>query len=160
MAQANAIMDSLFMRKILEGRLRNMLQLKSACRSLVMKTHPDAVGSDRLTDTFVRLSSEYEEAKAFLESRAPFRQSPRCRARKTTASHSTRHCRGCGRMTLRTVSIDQTISRRSQNPSTVPGSISGNGTELMAGCIGRLNTNTTGSRQKSRAEPACSMPWL
>jgi hypothetical protein len=75
-AQANAIMDSLFMRKISEGRIRNLLQLKSAYRSLVMKTHPDAVGSDRLTDTFVRLSSEYEDAKAFLESRAPFRQSP------------------------------------------------------------------------------------
>jgi hypothetical protein len=32
--------------------------------------------TDRLTDTFIRLCSEYEEAKAFQESRDPFRQSP------------------------------------------------------------------------------------
>ena len=160
MAQANAAMDSVFMRKISEGRIRNLLQLKSAYRSLVMKTHPDAVGSDRLTDTFVRLSSEYEEAKTFLESRAPFRQSPALPRTKNNRLAFYQALQRLQSLTLRTVSIDQTISRRSQNPSTVPGSISGNETALMTGCIGRLNTNTTGSRQKSRAEPACSMPWL
>ncbi len=76
MTKANTATESIFMRKISEGRIRNLQQLKNAYRSLVMKTHPDAVGSDRLTDMFVRLSSDYEEAKAFLEARVPLGQSP------------------------------------------------------------------------------------
>jgi hypothetical protein len=62
-----------------EGRIRNLQQLKSAYRSLVMMTHPDAAGSDRLTDAFVRLSSDYEEARDFLEARVPLGQSPALR---------------------------------------------------------------------------------
>jgi hypothetical protein len=64
------------MRMISEGRIRNLQQLKSAYRSLVLMTHPDAAGSDRLTDAFVRLSSDYDEARAFLEAPVPLGQAP------------------------------------------------------------------------------------
>jgi hypothetical protein len=66
------------MRMISEGRIRNLQQLKSAYRSLVLMTHPDAAGSDRLTDAFVRLSSDYDEARAFLEAPVRWGKPPRC----------------------------------------------------------------------------------
>jgi hypothetical protein len=63
--------DNVFSRSIREGRIRDLQQLRSAYRSLVMKTHPDAIGSDGLASRFVALSSDYEEARAALESRVP-----------------------------------------------------------------------------------------
>jgi hypothetical protein len=65
---------SVFIRMISEGRIRNLQQLKSAYRSLVLVTHPDAAGSDRLAYALVRLSSDYEEARAFLEAWVPLEQ--------------------------------------------------------------------------------------
>ena len=52
-----------------KGRITSSEQLKSAYRSLVMKTHPDAVGSNRLVEAYILLSSQYEEAKRFLDER-------------------------------------------------------------------------------------------
>ncbi len=54
---------------IMEGKIRNLQQLKSTYRFLVMKTHPDAVGSNRLVEGYLSLSSYYEEAKHALGSR-------------------------------------------------------------------------------------------
>jgi len=54
-------------RLIREGRIGTLQQLKSTYRILVMKTHPDAVGSDRLVESHLSLSAQYEEARQFLE---------------------------------------------------------------------------------------------
>jgi hypothetical protein len=58
---------NIFLKAITEGTIRNLYQLKSAYRTLVMRTHPDTLGSDRLIDKFLTLSSNYQEARAFLE---------------------------------------------------------------------------------------------
>lgn len=52
-----------------EGKIRSLQQLKSTYRTLVMKTHPDAVGSDKLVEEYLSLSSYYEEARRLFESR-------------------------------------------------------------------------------------------
>ena len=54
-------------RLIREGKISSLQQLKSTYRILVMKTHPDAVGSDRLVESHLSLSAHYEEARQFLE---------------------------------------------------------------------------------------------
>ncbi len=56
-------------RLVNEGRIRSLQQLKSAYRTLVMKTHPDAVGSDKLVEEYLSLSSYYEEARRLFENR-------------------------------------------------------------------------------------------
>lgn len=53
---------------IKEGKISSLQQLKSTYRTLVMKTHPDAVGSNRLVEGYLSLSSCYEEAKHALGS--------------------------------------------------------------------------------------------
>jgi hypothetical protein len=58
---------NVFLKAITEGTIRNLQQLKSSYRTLVMRTHPDALGSDQLIDKFMTLSSNYQEARAFLE---------------------------------------------------------------------------------------------
>ncbi len=57
-------MENIFLRYMREGRIRNLEDLKGAYRALVMKTHPDAVGSDALVEEYIRYSGFYEEAKA------------------------------------------------------------------------------------------------
>jgi hypothetical protein len=52
-----------------EGRIANLEQLKSTYRLLVMKTHPDAVGSNRLLEGYLRLSSYFHEARQLLDAR-------------------------------------------------------------------------------------------
>ena len=54
-------------RLIREGKISSLPQLKSTYRILVMKTHPDAVGSDRLVESHLSLSAQYAEARQFLE---------------------------------------------------------------------------------------------
>lgn len=56
-----------FIRLISERKIINLQQLKSTYRTLVMKTHPDAIGSDRLIEGYLALSSYYEEAKRVFE---------------------------------------------------------------------------------------------
>ena len=59
-----------FIRLINEGRIKSLQELRSTYRSLIMKTHPDAVGSDVLIDKYLAFSSYYEEAKQLFE--APY----------------------------------------------------------------------------------------
>ncbi len=56
-----------FLKLIKAGKISNLQQLKSAYRTLIMKSHPDAVGSDRLIDRYLSFSSYYEEAKQAFE---------------------------------------------------------------------------------------------
>jgi len=55
-----------FIRLILGGRISSVEELKRSYRRIVMKTHPDALGSQDRTDEFVAFSSYYEEAKDLL----------------------------------------------------------------------------------------------
>jgi hypothetical protein len=54
-------------RLISEGKINNLQQLKKTYRILVMKTHPDSVGSTRLVEGYLSLSSYYEEARRVFE---------------------------------------------------------------------------------------------
>ncbi len=56
-------MDNIFIKYIKEGRIRTLDDLKRSYRQIVMKTHPDAVGSDRLVDEYIECRSHYEEAR-------------------------------------------------------------------------------------------------
>ena len=62
-----------FIRLIATGRISSLAQLKSAYRRLLIKSHPDAVGSDRLLDLHVSFSSSYQEARRVLEDSLPAR---------------------------------------------------------------------------------------
>jgi hypothetical protein len=59
-------MKNLFIQNIREGKIRGLDDLKSAYRQIVMRTHPDAVGSDRLVEEYIEYSNFYEEAKALI----------------------------------------------------------------------------------------------
>ena len=59
--------DNPFVRLIREGRIKSLQQLRSTYRTLIMKSHPDTVGSDKLIDKYLSFSAFYEEAKRFLE---------------------------------------------------------------------------------------------
>jgi len=63
-------------RLINEGKIRSLQQLKSTYRTLVMKTHPDAVGSDKLVEEHLSLGSCYEEARRYFENRNGPREEP------------------------------------------------------------------------------------
>jgi hypothetical protein len=56
-------MDNPFIRFVDQGNIRNLDDLKRLYRRMVMHTHPDAVGSDRLVDRYIEYSNFYEEAK-------------------------------------------------------------------------------------------------
>jgi len=60
-----------FIKLIQAGKIRTPQQLRSAYRTLVMKSHPDTVGSDRLLDKYLSFSSFYEEAKQAFEDIEP-----------------------------------------------------------------------------------------
>ncbi len=55
-----------FIRLILKGRIANLEDLRRSYRKIVMKTHPDAVGSGDRANELVTLSTCYEEAKEYL----------------------------------------------------------------------------------------------
>jgi len=59
-------MKNVFIQLIDEGRIPSLDALKRAYRRLVMKTHPDAIGSNHLVKEFLEFSEFYEEAKAYL----------------------------------------------------------------------------------------------
>jgi curved DNA-binding protein CbpA len=60
-------MDNTFIRYIKQGKIRSLDELKKAYRQIVMKTHPDAVGSDRLVEKYIECRNYYEEARALFE---------------------------------------------------------------------------------------------
>ena len=55
-----------FIRLIQTGKLRSLEELRSVYRTIVMKTHPDAAGSDKFLEMHLRLGADYEEARAYL----------------------------------------------------------------------------------------------
>ncbi len=59
-------MGNAFIRYIENGKIRDHAELRSAYMKIVMKTHPDSVGSDRLVDKFLSLTDQYEEAREYL----------------------------------------------------------------------------------------------
>jgi len=59
-------MKNVFIPLIDDGRIATLDALKRAYRRLVMKTHPDAIGSNRLVRDFLEFSEFYEEAKSYL----------------------------------------------------------------------------------------------
>jgi hypothetical protein len=65
--------DNPFLRLIKAGKIRTLQQLRSAYRTLMLKSHPDAVGSDRLIDKYLSFSSCYEEAKQVFEDPGPMK---------------------------------------------------------------------------------------
>ena len=60
-------MENIFLQYIDQGRIRNLTDLKRSYRRIVMRTHPDAVGSNRLVDRYIRYSNLYTEARERLE---------------------------------------------------------------------------------------------
>ncbi|MGA2765929.1 MAG: hypothetical protein ABSG17_21520 [Spirochaetia bacterium] len=54
------------MQLIFNGRIRSLEDLKRFYRKIVMKTHPDALGSAGLSDQFIQFGNFYEEAKQYL----------------------------------------------------------------------------------------------
>jgi hypothetical protein len=61
-------MENPLIQLIDKGRIRSLEELKATYHKLVMKTHPDAVGSDKLVDKYLEFSSHYEDAKRYLSS--------------------------------------------------------------------------------------------
>ena len=55
-----------FVQLIQSGKLLSFEDLKSTYHKLIMKTHPDAVGSDKHLKRYLQLSTDYEEARAYL----------------------------------------------------------------------------------------------
>jgi len=60
-------MDNVFIRYIKQGKIRSTDDLKRTYRQIVMRTHPDAIGSDRLVEEYINCRAYYEEAKAIIE---------------------------------------------------------------------------------------------
>jgi hypothetical protein len=56
-----------FLELVRTGRITTLVQLRSAYRTLLLKSHPDAVGSDRLLERYLSFSSYYEEARLAIQ---------------------------------------------------------------------------------------------
>ncbi|MGA2642128.1 MAG: hypothetical protein ABSG21_14645 [Spirochaetia bacterium] len=59
-------MGNALIQLIQSGKLRSFEDLKSAYHRIIMKTHPDAVGSDKFLKKYLQLSTDYEDARAYL----------------------------------------------------------------------------------------------
>jgi hypothetical protein len=59
-------MGNVLIELIQSGKILTVDDLKSAYHAAVMKTHPDAAGSDRYLEGYLRLNDYYAEAKDFL----------------------------------------------------------------------------------------------
>lgn len=59
-------MGNVLIQLIQSGKLRTFEDLRSTYHKIVMKTHPDAVGSDKYLKRYLQLSNEYEQARIFL----------------------------------------------------------------------------------------------
>ena len=55
-----------FIRLIQSGKLRSFEDLRSIYHTIIIKTHPDAAGSDKYLEMHLRLGADYEEARAYL----------------------------------------------------------------------------------------------
>ena len=59
-------MSNPLLQLIVTGRIRSADKLKAAYRKAIMKTHPDAVGSNKYVERYLKLRSQYDEAKNYL----------------------------------------------------------------------------------------------
>ena len=66
MLRAMAKVNNALIKLIVDGRIRTLEDLRATYRKLAMRTHPDAVGSEKLVRKFLEFSDQYEEAKAYL----------------------------------------------------------------------------------------------
>lgn len=55
-------MENVFIKYIDQGRIKSLSDLKKYYRQIVMRTHPDAIGSDKLVDQYIEYSNFYAEA--------------------------------------------------------------------------------------------------
>jgi hypothetical protein len=62
------------------GRIRSLEDLKSTYHKIVMKTHPDAVGSEKLLTKYLSFAGQYEEAKQYLLGLSKVTQEPKKKA--------------------------------------------------------------------------------
>jgi|APFre7841882654_1041346.scaffolds.fasta_scaffold142806_2 hypothetical protein len=58
-------MSNVLLQLIETGRIQTFDGLKAAYRKAIMKTHPDAVGSDKYLESYLKLRSQYDEAKTY-----------------------------------------------------------------------------------------------
>jgi curved DNA-binding protein CbpA len=58
-------MSNVLLQLIETGRIQTLDGLKAAYRKAVMKTHPDAAGSNKYLESYLKLRSQSEEAKAY-----------------------------------------------------------------------------------------------
>ena len=56
-----------FIQRITDGRIRTREELRHLYRRLVMRTHPDMVGSDSLSHRFIQLVTDYQEARHYFD---------------------------------------------------------------------------------------------
>jgi hypothetical protein len=61
-------MENVLLNYINEGKITNIDELKRLYRRIVLKTHPDSIGSNQLVNKFIEFSKYYEEARALLGS--------------------------------------------------------------------------------------------
>jgi hypothetical protein len=61
-------MENVLLKYIHEGRIRSIDELKRIYRRIVLKTHPDSIGSNRFVNRFIEFSNFYEEARAIFDS--------------------------------------------------------------------------------------------
>jgi hypothetical protein len=69
-------MENIFIRYINQGKIRSLDELKRTYRQIVMRTHPDVVGSERLVEEYLECRNCYEEARAILENEEKGREPP------------------------------------------------------------------------------------
>ena len=55
-------MENVFIKYIDQGRIKSLSDLKKYYRQIVMRTPPDAIGSDKLVDQYIEYSNFYAEA--------------------------------------------------------------------------------------------------
>jgi hypothetical protein len=60
------LVNNVLVQLILARKIGTFAELKSAYHKLIMRTHPDAVGSDMHLERYLRLTRDYEEARARL----------------------------------------------------------------------------------------------
>jgi hypothetical protein len=63
--------ENVLIRLIDAGKIESFESLKGAYHKVVMKTHPDAAGSERYLERFLELSRDFQEARTYLARTAP-----------------------------------------------------------------------------------------